>query len=158
MTSGFPVTSGSGHVTSGSGHVTSGSGHVTSGCIKTRSRPLHQNEAQWAKWAQCTTSVNQHLCHTFALDLLSMQKNYICYQRKSRETRCKPICLRHCFTTFNEVTNKNICSCYTHGLLQGQICPLTLNLYYYQINKFKGIISHLLSVQIRPSSPNWHTY
>ena len=52
----------------------------------------------------------------------------------------------------------NICLCYTHGLLQGQICPLTLNLYYYQINKFKCIISNLLSVQIWPSSPNSHTY
>jgi len=41
---------------------------------------------------------------------------------------------------------------------RGQICSLTLNLYYYQINKFKGIISHLLSVQIWPSSPNSHTY
>ena len=60
--------------------------------------------------------------------------------------------------TFTEATNKNICLCYTHGLLQGQICPLTLNLYYHQINKFKGIISHLLSVQMWPSSPNSHTY
>ena len=87
-----------------------------------------------------------------------MQKNYICYQRKSRETRCKPICLHHCFITFTEATNKYICLCYTHGLLQGQIYPLTPNLYYYQINKFKCMISNLLSVQIWPSSPNSHTY
>jgi len=32
------------------------------------------------------------------------------------------------------------------------------NLYYYQINKFKCISSHLLSVQIWPSLPNSHTY
>ena len=60
--------------------------------------------------------------------------------------------------TFTEATTKNIRLCYTHGLLQRQICPLTLNLYYHQINKFKGIILHLPSVQIWPSSSNSHTY
>ena len=86
-----------------------------------------------------------------------MQKHYVCYQRKSQK-HGKPISLHHCLTTFTEATNKNICLCYTHSLLQGQICLLTLNLHYYQMNKFKCVIPHLLSVQIWPSSPNSHRY
>ena len=76
------------------------------------------------------------------------------YSTKCRQIWCKSICLHHCFTNVVEASNKNICTCFIHVLLKEQICSYTLNLYYYQTNKFARVISHLPSMQIWSSSMN----
>ena len=87
-------------------------------------------------------------------DLLYLQSIKFAYSTKCRQIRCKSICLHHCFANVVEASNKNICACFTHVLLQEQICSYTLNLYYNQTNKFALVISHLPSMQIWSSSMN----
>ena len=87
-------------------------------------------------------------------DLLYLQSIKFAYSTKCRQIWCKSICLHHCFTNVVEASNKNICTCFIHVLLKEQICSYTLNLYYYQTNKFARVISHLPSMQIWSSSMN----
>ena len=87
-------------------------------------------------------------------DLLYLQSIKFAYSTKCRQIWCKSICLHHCFTNVVEASNKNICTCFTHVLLQEQICSYTLNLYDNQTNKFALVISHLPSMQIWPSLMN----
>ena len=86
-------------------------------------------------------------------DLLYLQSIKFAYSTKCRQIWCKSICL-HRFTNVVEASNKNICTCFIHVLLKEQICSYTLNLYYYQTNKFARVISHLPSMQIWSSSMN----
>ena len=57
-------------------------------------------------------------------DLLYLQSIKFAYSTKCRQIWCKSICLHHCFTNVVEASNKNICTCFTHVLLQEQICSL----------------------------------
>ena len=61
-------------------------------------------------------------------DLLYLQSIKFAYSTKCRQIWCKSICLHHCFTNVVEASNKTICTCFSHVLLQEQICSYTLNL------------------------------
>ena len=48
------------------------------------------------------------------LQICSLWKNNVCFLQKSKQTRCKSICMHHCFPTFTQTTSKNFRVRFTH--------------------------------------------